>query len=327
MPFPTDWYDVWGQQRPAVYTDSYLQWFVERRAFASSIIFGGACVGGAMLPFITDALLSSVGFSGSMRALSVISFVICSLGNLGIRPRVPPAPVASSARSSHRLPTINYRIFRTPLYVAVSLATALQAIGYYPVPFYIPSYAAALGLSSTDGTLALATFNLATLLGQVCGGTLCESLGYNVLMLASAVSSAAAVYIIWGFAHTSGLVYLFSVIFGAVSGVFTSSFASASADIAGRRNGQSASMVLASLGLWKGAAIVLGPIVSGVIHHSSKPIDPSKYSGYGFTGVILFVGSMLSATGLSVVVSVGTRYSEAIIVPKLQQFNPVDFAI
>ena len=35
-------------------------------------------------------------------------------------------------------------------------------------------------------------------------------------MLGSAIFSATAVYAIWGFAHTSGIVYLFSVVFGAV---------------------------------------------------------------------------------------------------------------
>ena len=40
-------------------------------------------------------------------------------------------------------------------------------MAYFPVSLYIPSYSAAIGLSTLDGTIALAVFNLARVVG-VC---------------------------------------------------------------------------------------------------------------------------------------------------------------
>lgn len=44
-----------------------------------------------------------------------------------------------------------------------------QAMAYFPVSLYIPSYSAAIGLSTVDGTVALATFNMARVVGTSLG--------------------------------------------------------------------------------------------------------------------------------------------------------------
>ena len=47
-----------------------------------------------------------------------------------------------------------------------------QSFGYYPVPFYISTYATAVGLSTTTGTLALAVFNLSTVVGTLASSAM-----------------------------------------------------------------------------------------------------------------------------------------------------------
>ena len=160
-----------------------------------------------MFPFTINALLSTIGFAWSMRALSLLVFFIGFLGNVGMKPRVPLPPVTSAGQSSHRPPPlrnhVDHQVFRSPLYLAVvrdyvmllrsdqdlstlqALTIMTQAMGYYPVPFYISSYASAIGLSTTDGTLALAAFNLATMLGlYLCAAvTVCYDLTISVSLL------------------------------------------------------------------------------------------------------------------------------------------------
>lgn len=41
-----------------------------------------------------------------------------------------------------------------------------QALAYYPVSLYIPAFTTAVGLSTMSGTVALAVFNLAGVVGQ-----------------------------------------------------------------------------------------------------------------------------------------------------------------
>jgi hypothetical protein len=52
--------------------------------------------------------------------------------------------------------------------------------------------------------------------GQVVAGSICNRMGYNLLMVVSALGSALAAYLVWGFAHTAGLIYLFAAVFGSV---------------------------------------------------------------------------------------------------------------
>ena len=41
-------------------------------------------------------------------------------------------------------------------------------------------------------------------------------MGYNLLMIVSAMGSALAAYLVWGFAHNAVIIYLFALLFGGV---------------------------------------------------------------------------------------------------------------
>ena len=71
-----------------------------------------------------------------------------------------------------------------------------------------------LGLDLCTAVTICYDLTIRVSLGQVCGGIFCEGLGYPALMLGSDVFSATTVYVLWGFAHTSRMIYLFSVVLG-----------------------------------------------------------------------------------------------------------------
>ena len=89
-------------------------------------------------------------------------------------------------------------------------------MSYFPVSLYIPSYAASLGFSSLNGTLALAAFNLSTVIGQVIFGYYCDKGPYTTAMIGSAILSSIFAFILWGFAHSLALIYVFAVLFGSI---------------------------------------------------------------------------------------------------------------
>lgn len=93
-----------------------------------------------------------------------------------------------------------------------------QALAYFPVSLYIPSYAASAGLSDLDGTIALAVFNLARVVGQVAFGHVCDKTPYTGVIVFSGLGSALAAYLLWGFAHELGLIFAFVIIFGSIVG-------------------------------------------------------------------------------------------------------------
>jgi len=63
-------------------------------------------------------------------------------------------------------------------------------------------------------------------------------------------------------------------------------------------------MIMGSFGVYKAIAIIGGPLISSALHQvPTGVLDKFAtvapwYGGYGFTGVILFVGSMFTATGI-----------------------------
>ncbi|KAF8314196.1 MFS general substrate transporter, partial [Clavulina sp. PMI_390] len=280
------------------------EWFVERRAFAASIIFAGTALGGAVFPFVINSLIQHVGLR---KSLIILAGAILSIGGLvvpGMKPRVPVATAtARSSRARHAQGSYrnyDYRVLKRPIFYVLSLTVMSQSFGYYPVPFYLPTYATAAGLSTSTGTSALAVFNLSTVVGQVIAGYIYNKLGYGPLMVLSATGSAAAAWLIWGFAHSAGVLFVFAAVFGSISGAFNTTYVPASSDLA-EQSPEEVSFIMGALGIFKSIAIIGGPLVSSALHSTSSLYVSAagsvpRYGGYGFTSVIVFVGSVLTAT-------------------------------
>lgn len=66
------------------------QWFDKRRGFATGVIFMGSAVGGVAFPLVLNALLTSVGFSWTMRVWALAQFVLTGTALHFVKPRIPP---------------------------------------------------------------------------------------------------------------------------------------------------------------------------------------------------------------------------------------------
>lgn len=134
-------------------------------------------------------------------------------------------------------------------------------------------------------------------------------------MIASGTGAALSAYLLWGFAHSLGLIFAFVVVFGSLvrilltyshvscseytvnwqSGGFSSVWPAACSEIAGPEQG-SVSNIFGCLGMVKGGAAVIGPLIAAALHRPQEAAMKSTYSGYGFREITLFVGSMMVAT-------------------------------
>lgn len=97
-------------------------------------------------------------------------------------------------------------------------------------------YTASLGLPPLNGTLVLAVFNLASVVGkfttalpprvcqqahpspagQIGFGHVCDIAPYAYVMIVSGAGAALSAYLLWGFAHSLGLIFAFVVVFGSL---------------------------------------------------------------------------------------------------------------
>ncbi|KAI1788981.1 MFS general substrate transporter [Ganoderma leucocontextum] len=281
------------------------EWFSERRGLAGGIIFAGGGVGGFVFPFALTALLDKVGLRWTLRIWAIVTTIFCGIALLGLRPRLPVPKYSHGSRRPRFIPP-QLGFVKNPLFWSVSVTILLQGFSYFPVSLYIASFATALS-SPLTATTVLSVFNSSAVGGQILLGHLSDRFPYPWVMFASAVGSSLVAFLLWGFARGSIQLYLFAVIFGALSGGFSSTWPNAAFDCAGGKP-EYTGIALASTAIFKGISAVVGPILSGVLLEAGKGSSIGGVfgrEGYGF--VEIFVGSCALATGAGSLLIAFTR--------------------
>lgn len=275
------------------------EWFVARRGLAGSIIFGGSGAGGALFPIAVNYLLTHLGFRWTLRIWAAFMFVFGALALAFMRPRLPivHAHDADSPTLWTRMRRQNWSFLKSPLFLCFTVTTFIQALAYFPVSLYMAVYTSSLGLPPLSGTLVLSVFNLASVIGQIAFGHACDVAPYSYVMIISGAGAALSAYLLWGFAHSLGLIFAFVVVFGSLSGGYSSVWPAASVEVAGADQ-SAVSNIFGFFSMTKGVAAIVGPLIAAALHHPEEAASRSTYSGYGFRDVTLFVGSMMVATAV-----------------------------
>ncbi|OBZ73693.1 putative transporter ESBP6 [Grifola frondosa] len=209
------------------------EWFVRRRGLACGIIFAGSGVGGFMFPFLLNALLDRVGFRWTLRIWAIGVTIISSIALLGIRPRLP-IPRYRSGQSRPRFIPPKMKFIKAPLFWSFVATNVLQALSFFPVALYIAPFTKVVS-SPLSATVALALFNSSGVVGQILIGYLADRFPYPWIMFLSAVGSGLSAFLLWGFSSSMVQIFLFAIIFGGLSGGFSSVWPAASSDCAGNR--------------------------------------------------------------------------------------------
>ncbi|KZO99340.1 MFS general substrate transporter [Calocera viscosa TUFC12733] len=267
------------------------EWFVAKRSLASGLIFCGSGVGGGLFPVIVGFLLEKTGFRWTLRIWALLFGLFTGLATWFIKPRIP----VSRARET-RIAPVDWSFFVHPTFIIVAITTLIQALAYFPISLYMPTYTSALGLAPINGQLVLSVFNLFSVVGQIIFGYLCDKISYSRVVMVSGLGAALSAYLVWGFARNLGLIFTFVILFGSLSGGFSSIQPAVAAEVAGA-NSLSSGVIVGSLGAMKGFAAIIGPIIAGSLYNPADARAPSTYGLFGFGRVTLFVGGMMLATG------------------------------
>ncbi|KAI0824623.1 MFS general substrate transporter [Trametes gibbosa] len=271
------------------------EWFSERRGLAGGIIFAGGGVGGFVFPFALNALLDKVGLQWTLRIWAIGSTLCAGIALLGMRPRLPVPKFTANQRRPRFIPP-QLGFMRNPIYWSVCLTTLLQGLSYFPVSLYIASFARALSTPLT-ATVVLSLFNSSAVVGQIVLGHLSDKFPYPWIMCASAIGSGLVAFLLWGLATAATQLYFFAIIFGALSGGFSSTWPRAASDCA-RGKPEYAGLALASTAFFKGVSAVVGPAISGVLLEAGRGSSFGGVFGRGGYGAVeIFVGTCALATG------------------------------
>ncbi|KAG8782229.1 hypothetical protein FRC12_021053, partial [Ceratobasidium sp. 428] len=283
------------------------EWFSVRKGLACAIIFCGAGAGGMIYPILVNFLLEGLGFRWALRVWAAYVLASGALSLIFMKPRLPLIRPSATQNISlwNRVRRQHWSFVYSPLFIAISITTFVQSLAYFPVSLYMSVYTSSLGLPPLNGTIVLAVFNLASVIGQIIFGHLCDIAPYPYVIILSGTGASLSAYLLWGFAHNLALIFVFVVVFGSLSGGFSSIWPAACNDIVGPDHQAIVSNVFGVFGMVKGLAAVIGPIVAASLHHPHDSAVRTVYSGYGFRDVTLFVGSMMAATAAG---GVGAKY-------------------
>jgi MFS family permease len=292
---------VFGLAAGALYAPIIMwlsEWFVQRRSLAGGIIFGGSGTGGFVLPLAIGACLEKVGLPWTMRICALILGVGCSLALLGTNPRIPVRKVGFERRKP-TWPALRWDFFKNPLLLWMLATNMVQALGFFPVSVFISTYTSAVTSSTISPTVALSLFNAASVICFIIFGRLCDSYPYPTVMLFSGLGSALGAFFLWGFATNISLIFSFALVYGGLSGGFSSVWPAAATEIAGSRN-ENTSLAVGIFGVVRGVAAIVGPIIAASLRNE-KAIGTSKYGAHGYRSVEIFVGAMAFATAAGAV--------------------------
>ncbi|KDR73320.1 hypothetical protein GALMADRAFT_125448 [Galerina marginata CBS 339.88] len=287
---------MFGLAAGVIYTPVVLwlsEWFVERRGLAGGLIFGGAGIGGLILPLVMGYLLDTVGFRWTLRIWAVVLGACCAIALKGLNPRIPIRRPTMDIPRQPWLPR-DISSLKNPVLFFVTGTTIVQALGFFSVSLFIPTFTSSLSSATLPSRIVLALFNATSPLFYIIFGRMCDLYPYPYVILACGIGSALSAFVLWGFASSLSWVFAFSTIFGGLGGAFPSFWPAAASEIGGSRN-QITNLAFGCFTVVRGISAIVGPIIAASLHDTSSQAK-SVYGGFGFRKVEIFVGSMAVAT-------------------------------
>jgi len=159
------------------------EWWIARKGMALGLISAASGASGIVMPFITSALLNKYGYQTTLRIVAVAMVVLTG-------PLIPTLKGRLPVPEQNAMAKVNWAFLRTPLFWVFGLSTLVQGLGFFLPALYLPTYATAIGLNSTQGALVLAVMSMSQLLGQFGFGFMSDK-QVSVSKLAAICSAVA----------------------------------------------------------------------------------------------------------------------------------------
>ncbi|KAL8673565.1 MAG: hypothetical protein Q9168_002019 [Polycauliona sp. 1 TL-2023] len=284
------------------------QWFIARKGLAYGILWAGTGLGGTVVPLILDWSLAKYGVRVTFRMWAIVlvsqrsatvgmSILFCSQFILLtplvflVKPRLP-LPGKGETRP------LNLRFLGQWTFWVLELGNIIQGMGYFIPSIYLPTFGETyLDLSSVPNTLLISVFNLASVGGTVLIGYLIDHLHPSTVILISSLGSALSVFVLWGFALSRPVIYIFAIMYGIFAGGYAATWTGYVSEIQRDAIEAEAVIVLGMLSAGRGlGSVSSGPISEALLQYSKWDAPGAYGTQYGvlivFTGVTAVVGGL-----------------------------------
>lgn len=188
------------------------QWFSKRRSLANGITSAGSGVGGVVFAFATGKMIKDLSLAWSLRITGVIAFIMLVTAitlmkdrNHIIKPDQHPFDVRLLCRCD----------------VWLLLVWAfLSMLGQLTLLFSLPDFALSIDLSQSQSTEVAIFVTMGTAIGRPFIGFLSDRFGRIKVAALLTLTCGVSCFAIWIPARSFGPTVLFSIISGAILGVF-----------------------------------------------------------------------------------------------------------
>ncbi|KZT55897.1 MFS general substrate transporter [Calocera cornea HHB12733] len=262
------------------------QWFHKKRGLTSGIVIAGSSFGGGAASLVAQQLLTHLGLRYTLLAYAFLHAVLMSASVLMIRDRPHPR----SARYTHApIEWWDASLFRTPLFWAVAVSIFVTVFGYLGPYFYIEQYTLSQLPNLDPALLAVpaAVMNFSAALGRSTIGLLADRIGVLNAFIGSVFIAGCVQLLLWNFAHSFGVIIVFSIACGFFGAAFISLVSVLGAKLFGVRNLAALSGILMLFNMpgQAGGSPLVGAILAASGNNWHAPIC--------FSGLCCVVGAFI----------------------------------
>ncbi|KAJ5171950.1 MFS general substrate transporter [Penicillium capsulatum] len=189
-------------------------WFDQRVGLALGTAMAGGGLGGVMFPLVLRSAFTRFGYQWAIRLLALMVGVMCGLGILLVRSRLPKGRSKS---------TINLRAFSDVRFIWLTLGTFSLELAVFASLGLYPTYVVMQGYSDSTSAILLALLNVFSTIGRLLAGGIADEYGRINTQTGLICVGVLAIFAIWlPFGNALAGLYVFSCVFGLASGSFIS---------------------------------------------------------------------------------------------------------
>jgi predicted MFS family arabinose efflux permease len=188
------------------------QWFVKKRSLANGISAAGSGVGGAAFTWGTEAIIQRWNISWALRITGLVALVAQLIAITFIRDRnhaIKPSQLGFDTKLLRR-----YEVLLLLAWAFISM------LGYVVLLFSLSDFALSIGLSRAQATDIIGLLNVGTAVGRPIIGILSDRWSRIDTAGALTLICGLSCFAFWIPATSYGLTVFFSILCGAILGVF-----------------------------------------------------------------------------------------------------------
>lgn len=188
------------------------QWFSKWRSIASGISSAGSGVGGAAFTWGTAAMIRHQGLDWALRTTGLITLAATVMATLLLRDR------NSQIQPNQRAVDIAH--LRSKAVVFLLMWAFISMFGYIVLLFSLSEFALAIGLSRKQATDVVGFLNVGTAVGRPLIGLVSDRFSRVATACVLTLLCGLTCFALWLPAKSFGLTLFFSILCGAILGVF-----------------------------------------------------------------------------------------------------------